>query len=72
MIKAETMGTGVSVSIDGDGETIQRELMTVVTAITESLMEGENVSPEEVTDEIKRCCRGGIGYAIHRLKQKEK
>lgn len=72
MIKAETMGTGVSVSIDGDGETIQRELMAVVITVTESLMEGENASPEEVTDEIKRYCRGGMDYAIHRLKQKEK
>ena len=27
MIKAETIGNGVSISIDGDGETMQREFL---------------------------------------------
>ncbi|WP_288775643.1 hypothetical protein [uncultured Eubacterium sp.] len=72
MIKAETTETEVSVSIVGDSETIQGELMAVVTTITETLIGGENVSPEEATDKIKRCCRVGMDYAIHRLKQKEK
>lgn len=72
MIKAETMGTHVSVSIDGDSEKIQGELTAVVVTITEALMRGENVSSKEATDKIKRCCRVGMGYAIHRLKQKTK
>lgn len=72
MIKAETIGNSVSISIDGDGETMQREFLAIVTTITETLIEEENMSPEEATDKIKRCCRVGMGYAIHRLKQKEK
>ena len=54
MIKAETIGTGVSISIDGDGETIQREFLAVVTTITETLIEEENMSPEAATDAIKK------------------
>ena len=72
MIKAETIGNGVSISIDGDGETIQRELLAVVTTIAETLIEEENMSPEEVKDVIKTHCRAGTCYAIHRLKQKTK
>lgn len=29
MIKAETIGNGVSISIDGDGETMQREFLGI-------------------------------------------
>lgn len=50
MIKAETIGNGVSISIDGDGETMQREFLGIVTTITETLIEEENMSPEEATD----------------------
>lgn len=55
MIKAETIGNGVSISIDGDGETMQREFLGIVTTITETLIEEENMSPEEATDAIKKC-----------------
>lgn len=72
MIKAETIGNGVSISIDGDGETMQREFLGIVTTITETLIEEENMSPEEATDAIKKCCRAETCYAIHRLKQKTK
>ena len=72
MIKAEAIGNGVSISIDGDGETMQREFLGIVTTITETLIEEENMSPEEVTDVIKKHCRAGTCYAIHRLKQKTK
>ena len=51
---------------------MQREFLGIVTTITETLIEDENMYPEEATDEIKKCCRAGTCYAIHRLKQKTK
>lgn len=57
MIKAETIGNGVSISIDGDGETMQREFLGIVTTITETLIEEENIRFTYYKDE-----KGGIWF----------